>query len=229
MGDGGSSSSSRAMEKLSLELSKYPRDLLQRFSSNSTCNQSQYVSPNEETEELELSLGLSLGGRFGVDKSSKKLTRASSIAGTFPINRENSNNSNNDASSLPRVEHQSLIRTTSLPAETEEWRKRKELQTLRRMAAKRRRSEKLRNRDGGGGERSLEGERRDMEGLNLREKEKFKRFGSAAVAPPWARGGAVDVGPRGKGGQATSQVSIESLGSSSGLSELESKHGQGNY
>jgi hypothetical protein len=43
----------------------------------------------------------------------------------------------------PSPVYSTLVRSSSLPTETEEeWRKRKELQTLRRMEAKRRRSEK---------------------------------------------------------------------------------------
>ncbi|KAK1413725.1 hypothetical protein QVD17_35503 [Tagetes erecta] len=98
---------------------KFSRDLLQRFTGSGD------RTGSDPEEEVELNLGLSLGGRFGVDKS--KLVRSSSIAAILPqVKNDNA-----------------LIRTASLPVETEdEWRKRKELQSLRRLAAKRRRSEK---------------------------------------------------------------------------------------
>ncbi|XP_021867503.2 ninja-family protein AFP1 [Spinacia oleracea] len=180
---------SKEMESLSLEISKYPRDLLQTFlSSNSgerkSGNRSADDDDDDDDDGLNLGLGLSLGGKFGVDKSKNLggLIRSSSIAGTMPFFREggeddsgaavtmaamalppslgnNNNNSNNH-----------LVRTASLPVETaEEWRKRKEMQTLRRMEAKRRRSEKQRVLKesgigvGGGG-----GEEKGVEGLKLR-------------------------------------------------------------
>lgn len=245
---------SRGMEKVPLQTEKYPTDLLQRFlCSNSQQTQIRAFNEEEEEdgEEIELNLGLSLGGRFGVDKNSKKLIRSSSIAGTMLLRDDEA--STPAAVSYPAA----LIRTSSLPPETEEeWRKRKELQTLRRMEAKRRRFEKQRNKDGigmgtGG---CFEEERREIEGLtglNLRE----KRPGSAisTVAPPfglptWAAaarqaltGGIVDEVGKGKGGcasggggglpavgQPASQCSAESQGgSSSGMSELDSKHIQG--
>ncbi|CAH8363861.1 unnamed protein product [Eruca vesicaria subsp. sativa] len=111
----------------------FPRDLLQRFISNSAPE-----DVEEEDEEIELNLGLSLGGRFGVDKSSKLVRSSSSVVAKMPLSREQSHHQ-------PVETLVGLTRTTSLPMETEEeWRKRKEMQTLRRMAAKRRRSEKLR-------------------------------------------------------------------------------------
>ncbi|XP_047962812.1 ninja-family protein AFP3-like [Salvia hispanica] len=87
----------------------------------------------EEEEELELSLGLSMNGRFGVDPMRKRLKRSSSIS--------------NLAFDEGRVEAcVPLARTRSLPAEVEEeWRRRKEFQSMRRMAARKKRMEKLRN------------------------------------------------------------------------------------
>ncbi|KAG9152154.1 hypothetical protein Leryth_019710 [Lithospermum erythrorhizon] len=151
------------MENLSLEPNRFSRDLLQRFmgsgssssssSSSSSLRQKEFLKREVEEEEegegdLELSLGLSLGGRFGVDKS--KLVRSSSIAACLPIVRDD------DAVAPPATVYPALVRTSSLPVETEEeWRKRKEMQSLRRMEAKRRRSEKQRNvrveREGGSG------------------------------------------------------------------------------
>ncbi|XP_030551372.1 ninja-family protein AFP3-like [Rhodamnia argentea] len=141
------------MENISLRLERFPRDLLQRFTSSPSASSSvaaprsrqssEYKTPNQETEELELSLGLSLGGRFGVDKSTNRLTRSSSIAGSFPLFRED--DSAATTTTPPTPSFTALVRSSSLPTETEaEWRKRKEMQTLRRMEAKRRRSEKQR-------------------------------------------------------------------------------------
>ena len=117
-----------------------PRDLLQRFMSKK-----QKSSVEDGEVEIELDLGLSLNGRFGVDPLAKTrlLARSSSIP-DLVVNGG-------------RTE---LSRTCSLPVETEEWRKRKELQSLRRLEAKRKRLEKQRNvrvlrekhKAGGGGE-----------------------------------------------------------------------------
>ncbi|KAJ0256255.1 Ninja-family protein AFP1 [Hirschfeldia incana] len=127
----------------------FPRDLLQRFITNSAEGEDGEEEGEEEDEEIELNLGLSLGGRFGVDRSNK-LVRSSSVVVTMPLFREPETTTTKPAEApAARPRHTGLTRTTSLPAESEEeWRKRKEMQTLRRMAAKRRRSEKLRT--GGG-------------------------------------------------------------------------------
>lgn len=233
---------SRAMENLSLQIEKYPRDLLQRF----MCDSSENTAPDEEedSEEVELNLGLSLGGRFGIDKDAKKkLIRSSSMAGTMPLVRDD------ETTTLPPVLYPSLIRTSSLPTETEEeWRKRKELQTLRRMEAKRRRSEKQRN--------IINSAKFEKEG-SFSEEDKLQQHqqhgGAAAantlsstVAPPfdlptWATaarqavlgGGGIDLMSKGKAGfgpfgQPSSQGSMESQGgSSSAVSDLERKPIQG--
>ncbi|XP_076903219.1 ninja-family protein AFP3-like [Bidens hawaiensis] len=112
------------------------RDLLPRLTSGSGSNHFP-VNPKDElapVDTVELSLGLSLNGRFGLEpqrsvtKNNNKLCRASSVV-DIPVDVE-----------------LSLTRTCSLPPETEvEWRKRKELQSLRRSEAKRKRVEKLKN------------------------------------------------------------------------------------
>ncbi|KAK8567357.1 hypothetical protein V6N13_105334 [Hibiscus sabdariffa] len=135
------SSSSKEMGNLSLQTENYPRNLLQRFIS-SEAQASTRSEDDEQEEQVELNLGLSLGGRFGVDKHANKLKRSSSIAGSIPVFRE-IGDANTTPPSVPRP---TLMRASSLPTETEEeWRKRKELQTLRRMEAKRRRCEKQRS------------------------------------------------------------------------------------
>ncbi|XP_021756708.1 ninja-family protein AFP2-like [Chenopodium quinoa] len=181
---------SKEMESLSLEISKYPRDLLQTFLGNNTnknsggrnrSDDSKLGEEEEDDEGLNLGLGLSLGGKFGVDKSKNLggLIRSSSIAGTMPLFREDDtgvafppipgNNSNSNSNSNS---NNNLVRTSSLPVETEEeWRKRKEMQTLRRMEAKRRRSEKqrvLKETGGVGGSGGSGGEEKGVEGLKLR-------------------------------------------------------------
>ncbi|KAL8161457.1 hypothetical protein V2J09_012946 [Rumex salicifolius] len=139
---------SREIETLSLEIRKHPRDLFHSFLTTdpiATQNgrnlpENSAIEEQREDKEIELKLGLSLGGRFGVDKSHSGLVRASSIAGTVPTFREV------ESSSAVSEKVAALARTSSLPAETEdEWRRRKEMQSLRRMEARRRRSEKQKN------------------------------------------------------------------------------------
>ncbi|XP_038725290.1 ninja-family protein AFP3-like [Tripterygium wilfordii] len=134
---------------LPIQMSNLSRDLLHRFISESQFPR-KFREPNlegeedeaeEDNEDIELSLGLSLNGRFGVDpKRAKRLNRSSSIP-DFVVNNESSS-----GRVMPVVGRGDLVRTCSLPTETEEdWRKRKEMQTLRRMEAKRKRSEKQRS------------------------------------------------------------------------------------
>ncbi|PON79691.1 Ninja family [Parasponia andersonii] len=235
-----------SMENLSLQMEKYPRDLLQRLvCSSNTKQQSQndasfgIEEEEEDSEEVELNLGLSLGGRFGVDKNAtkkSKLTRSSSIVGTMPLVRDQ--NDDETTAFPPPVSYPALMRTSSLPTETEEeWRKRKELQTLRRLAAKRRRTEKQRNSakaEKEQGSSAVEAEERRSDNTAM--------F-SSSVGPPlglptWAAAarqaqlgaGADALMAKSKGGVVhnASQGSVESQGgSSSGMSELESKPIQG--
>ncbi|XP_019433604.1 PREDICTED: ninja-family protein AFP1-like isoform X2 [Lupinus angustifolius] len=251
--------------KMEKEKEKYPRDLLQRFnmsssggsgSDNHHQHQNQFFNHNQQEhgeehgeedkeEGIELNLGLSLGGKFGVDKygayKSNKLTRSSSVVGTMPLFREDEAAAS--PSSVMAAPRAAIMRTSSLPVETEdEWRKRKELQTLRRMEAKRRRSEKRGSKSeressataGGGGLEEVEGASAaaGIMGLN--------RFGggSSKVGPPfWGMGakqvvlgdvlgkGKVDgAGFQGLFAQPSSQGSIGSQGGSSiSVSEMESK------
>ncbi|KAI4346675.1 hypothetical protein L6164_007551 [Bauhinia variegata] len=119
-------------------MSDFPRDLLQRFI-NANNLPLKLEEPRDDAEELELSLGLSLNGRFGVDPRAKKIKRTSSIPEFMSPVRDN-----DMAYVIPKA-CTPLMRTCSLHTETEEeWRQRKELQTLRRMEARRKRSEKQR-------------------------------------------------------------------------------------
>lgn len=197
----------------------FPRDLLQRFISNSSAK-----SEDGEEEEIELDLGLSLGGRFGVDKSSKKLARSSSVVGTMPLLRENHHQPERkpaEETSVARVT--GLTRTTSLPVESEEeWRKRKEMQSLRRMEAKRRRSEKLRMGGGGGGNSIIINSAvADNNNIPGEGSTAARRRGRPSGVPRWPgtanRGGLLRQHSAGHG-------SLQgSLGSSSSVSELETK------
>ncbi|KAK9277571.1 hypothetical protein L1049_007116 [Liquidambar formosana] len=108
----------------SVQMSNLQRDLLQRFIPGGNHFRRKFEELTKETEEIELSLGLSLNGRFGVDPQANKLARSSSIPDFMNPARRNDE-------------------TASVTAE--EWRKRKELQSLRRMEAKRKRTEKQRN------------------------------------------------------------------------------------
>ncbi|GFQ05285.1 ninja-family protein afp1 [Phtheirospermum japonicum] len=160
------------MENLSLNISSSSssRDLLQRF----MVSPSDLGPKEDENEEVELNLGLSLGGRFGVDRTTNKLMRSSSVATYLPVPRDDSTDAGGSQAppppAPPAPAHPGLARTSSLPVESEEeWRKRKEMQSLRRMEAKRRRSEKQRNMKsekaaggGGGGSSSVE-DRREVE------------------------------------------------------------------
>ncbi|KAK2967784.1 hypothetical protein RJ640_008004 [Escallonia rubra] len=229
------------MDNLSLQPNRFPRDLLQRFMTSGSSSSSNLVVKEEaDAEEIELNLGLSLGGRFGVDKSgNSKLVRSSSIAGPIGFYKDDVGGREVAAAA---VEYKGLARTASLPVETEEeWRKRKELQTLRRMEAKRRRSEKQRSsKDGGCGGGGGDGggdERREIEvGLRGRkEREEYiaamNKVGSSFTPqfglPSWARPGFLGGGSGG-GVQPSSQGSVESRGgSSSSLSEMDSKPLQG--
>ncbi|WCJ22104.1 Ninja-family protein AFP2 [Euphorbia peplus] len=212
------------MENLSLEINRYPRDLLQRLSSTDVqqFRTTAAASEGEEDDEIELNLGLSLGGRFGVDKTANyNLKRSSSIAGTIPLVRNHDSLNSPVAVGAGAASYPGLMRTSSLPTETEEeWRKRKEMQSLRRMEAKRRRSEKQKNLSLNSNNSSSRGE------LNLDEE---KRGVNANRVPNWIRqanrGNTLQVWV---GQQQGSQGSLESqAGSSSGISEMDSKPVQG--
>lgn len=142
--------------------------------------------PRVEMEDVELTLGLSLGGRFGLDRTGEKLARSSFVATAFttpvvpaapptlprtsslPVDAEASEAlsesgglsvehaarlpaSGSPSSGSSDAEEQklqgALVKTTSLPAGieatgTEEWRKRKVAQSLKRLEVKRKRIER---------------------------------------------------------------------------------------
>ncbi|KAK4800978.1 hypothetical protein SAY86_021465 [Trapa natans] len=88
--------------------------------------------------EVDLSLGLSLNGHFGVDPRANKFVRLSSIPEFMKPLSENR--------SMMTTASTPITRACSLPMENEEeCKKRKAMQSLRRMEAKRKRTEKQRN------------------------------------------------------------------------------------
>ncbi|KAJ0608064.1 putative ethylene-responsive binding factor-associated repression, Ninja family [Helianthus annuus] len=112
-------------------------DLLPRLSSGS--------GSNDFPADVELSLGLSLNGKFGLkpersvgkdnNVNNNKLYRASSVTDLV-----------NFSVDVELTLYSPLTRTCSLPPETEvEWRKTKELQSLRRSEAKLKRVENMKN------------------------------------------------------------------------------------
>ncbi|KAJ3673851.1 hypothetical protein LUZ60_005843 [Juncus effusus] len=121
------------------------RDLLRQLSAPSSLfeaiKQEKPPSQNGTSGEVELSLGLSLNGSFGVDPL-KKLIRSSSVACFAPAERE-----------------RPLVRMSSLPSE--------EIQVLRRLEAKRKRLERRNSLNKNGGEKCEEElgvKRRKVEG-----------------------------------------------------------------
>lgn len=241
---------SRDLQQISMQMSNLPRDLSRRLVSGNHFPR-KFEEPREDMEELELSLGLSLNGRFGVDPlRAQHLIRSSSIPDFANPGR------NKDAACVVPMACAPLIRTCSLPTETEEWRKRKELQTLRRMEAKRKRSEKQRNSKAGRDrnrdicvEEGCEEDRKVESGDGNCQKEqrvKVLHEFSCSVAPTrgvsGGRGGC-GVEFNGENGNGLdcgdleevpqppplSQGSIGSLGSgSSGISESDSQPALGN-
>ncbi|KAK9067178.1 hypothetical protein SSX86_014503 [Deinandra increscens subsp. villosa] len=168
------------------------------------------AKPKLETgsaENVELSLGLSLNGGFWPDQNrsaannkNNKLFRASSVTTdfvNFPVDVELSL-------------YTPLTRTCSLPPETEvEQRKRKELQSLRRSEAKRRRVEKLKNVIG----EDLEANRRK---LGLGKKKQSPSPPSPAVSSPPTATAALRLPSQGS-------IGSQESGGSSGVTDLESQ------
>ncbi|EPS72567.1 hypothetical protein M569_02188, partial [Genlisea aurea] len=131
---------------LSLRLDGISRDPLQ----NNGFKQEAVEEEEEEEEEegIELSLGLSMNGRFGVDTAtSKKLKRSSSISNiVFTGTATATALLQARETEAESEKHAPLFRSRSLPtAAEEEWRRRKEWQTMRRLEAKKKRMEKLKN------------------------------------------------------------------------------------
>ncbi|KHN14039.1 ninja-family protein AFP3-like [Glycine soja] len=222
-------------------MNNFPRDLLRTFMGVNNNNNNNNNSNNNNhhnlpmpvvklEEELELSLDLSMNGRFGVDPTAKKIKRTTSIP-EFASDKEMGYATVGCTGSL--------VRTCSLPTETEEeWRKRKELQTLRRMEARRKRSEKQRNM------KALREQQQRVVGVVGSQgsnpvDQGAGEYGEVAVAPPLARTVSLTTRVCGLGLNGDSEKekksgivlpppspSQGSIGSS-GISEAESQQGQG--
>lgn len=230
----------------SMQMSNFSKDLLQRLVSGEHCARKLEDPSEDAEEEIELSLGLSMNGRFGVDPRAKSLAlkRSSSIAdftSTNPVKEEE------DTASPVRTERLTpLARTCSLPAEREEeWRKRKKLQTLRRMEAKRKRLEKQRNSKAARDRSQASLEEKSEEDKPVNDDGMVQQEQCVKVAVEFSRMGmfsraASGLELNGDGGsgarsgldglppQPPSQRSIGSQGSgSSGISESDSPAGQG--
>lgn len=141
----------RATQKLfSIPMTNFQGDPLRRIASGNDFPPRVVDESGRDSDEVELSLGLSLNGRFGVDpraKTALQLKRSSSISDLWPAaaaaREEEEEEEGRTTCRMRRPCMVPLMRTCSLPTETEEeWRKRKEVQSLRRMEAKRKRSEK---------------------------------------------------------------------------------------
>lgn len=211
----------------SMQVSNFPGDLLRKIVSGNDFP-GKFEEPTQDSEEIELSLGLSLNGRFGLDPRAKllPLKRSSSIPdfASTPARDEDTTCGVSAPCMVP------LMRTCSLPTETEEeWRKRKELQSLRRMEAKRKRSEKQQRNLKVPRDRSRENFEEDrrggeaMNGVQSYRQEQFVKVVDefrAMGIPTWVSGdkGNCPVPP-----PPASQSTIGSQGSgSSGISESES-------
>ncbi|CAL9098842.1 unnamed protein product [Musa acuminata var. zebrina] len=119
-------------EEVAARVTCCPRDFLRRFGGGG--REELAEAKMGELSEAELSLGLSLGGCSGMEPEERCFLRSSSI---------------DTLSAFPPRATAPLARTCSLPADSEEeQRKRKELQSLKRLEAKRKRSEKMRSKAG---------------------------------------------------------------------------------
>ncbi|KAL0424506.1 UNVERIFIED_CONTAM: Ninja-family protein AFP3 [Sesamum radiatum] len=133
----------REKHNLSWPMNGVSRDPQHKF-----MNQSGIPNENEAEgdEEIELNLGLSMNGRFGVDPARKKLRRSSSVSNlVLPVGSFDNGSSSHQARGVAGESYAPLARACSLPIETEEWRRRKELQSMRCMEARKKRMEKLKN------------------------------------------------------------------------------------
>ncbi|KAI3824093.1 hypothetical protein L1987_05541 [Smallanthus sonchifolius] len=159
-----------------------------------------------DDDDVELSLGLSSNGRFGVERrrraaandisgdDNNRLIRSASIADFSNLSSEI-----DDPTSLTL--YPPLTRTCSLPIETEvEWKRRKELQSLRRSEAKRKRVEKLKK------------ENCEVKRRNLMYGNESWRSPPPSLLPPLPRPLTIPA-----------QVGSPASGGSSGVSDLESQ------
>lgn len=211
--------SSQAREKggFSSRVNGFSRDLLV---DNKVWDRNNFHNDNRKEDNdnggIELNLGLSLNGRFGVEprKDRMPLLRSCSVSTFCMVAGE----THEAAPTVPvaSASYTALSRTCSLPTEAEDWRKRKELQSLRRMEAKRRRMDKIKVLRFGR-------ERVDSEDNSSEE------IGSNSNSNGSGLASSINGNGNGNGnGMAWSQRSVGSQGSnSSGLVEFESQPIQG--
>lgn len=195
-----------------------------------------------DEEDFELSLGLSMNGRFGFDPNTKKIKRTTSIPESMIPVTVGGGSSSGGSGGGSSGGGGGLMRTCSLPVENEEeWRKRKELQSQRRMEARKKRYEKQRNSramrersfGGSGGEGGVGSESGSGNSNNLvevfvqgvggesliRTSSLTTRVGGLGLNGEKELDQVVPPSPQDGGG---------SIGSSSGTSESEGQqHGQG--
>jgi len=230
---------------------KYTKDLFNKFiaaeNHRRRCNiplptvkpvQRFHSAEEMDEEDFELSLGLSMNGRFGFDPNTKKIKRTTSIPESMiPVTIGGGSSSGGSGGGG------GLMRTCSLPVENEEeWRKRKELQSQRRMEARKKRYEKQRNSramrersfggsggEGGAGSEGGSGNSNNnlvevyVQGVGgeslIRTSSLTTRVGGLGLNGEKDLDQVVPPSPQGGGG---------SIGSSSGTSESEGQqHGQG--
>lgn len=119
------------MEKeVSARVQCYPRDFLKRFGSGG--GEIAVEGDKGELSEVELSLGLSMGGCSAPkDACFLRSPSIGSLSSLFSHGND-----------FPAAAEAHLARALSLPADAQEKKKRKELQSLKRSEAKRKRSEK---------------------------------------------------------------------------------------
>ncbi|KAJ9564473.1 hypothetical protein OSB04_000439 [Centaurea solstitialis] len=185
-------------------------DLLKTFVYTGGANPVKSEESLMEENVVELSLGLSLNGRFGVERrrtaADVRLIRSSSLVAESP----------SFDLTMPLDPMMPLTRTCSLPMEAEEWKKRKELQSIRRSEAKRKRVEKLKNgrtmvKGSPAAEENCEMKRRNLANGN----ELWRSPPPSSVLPPLPRPPA--------------SVGSPASGGSSGVSDLECQHFSGMY
>ncbi|XP_073058534.1 ninja-family protein AFP3-like [Primulina eburnea] len=123
----------------------YSNDLLKNEFMSRNRVSDENVKLEEEDGEIELSLGLSMNGRFGVDPERKKLRRASSISNLVFAVGVAYNGSRHKERGAALETYAPLARACSLPTQAEEWRHRKVLESTRSMEARKKRMEKLKN------------------------------------------------------------------------------------
>lgn len=175
-----------------------------------------------ETDEVELSLGLSLGGCFGSDPAQEfkkqRLQRSSSIASICSLPGDSAAGEEPAAVAAPPAD---LLRTSSLPTEYMEDRlRRRAMQSQRRLEAKRKRLERRnsmnsgRSASGAGAGRDEALEQTVPSGFQYRRTVALQRTASSGL-PEQAGGGAESKSPTAGAGHTSSDNTSGGQSSSS--------------